>query len=94
MRIAGETIVAAAIKLDGTVYSVPAPGRHHNVMRHMWDTWGDKPGEERFIRGETQGFITSTGRFVMRKPAVRIAKRAGQIEEPQWPPLLYSEDLW
>lgn len=35
VRIAGETIVAAAIQLDGTVYSVPAPGRHHNVMRHV-----------------------------------------------------------
>ena len=72
MRIDGETIETAAIMFEGRVYTVPRPGRHHNVMRHMWNTWGDKPGEERFIRGETQGFVTSTGRFVncqSREPA-------------------------
>jgi hypothetical protein len=41
-----------------------------------------------------QGFYTSAGRFVDRVEAVEIAKAAGQITEPKWPPQLYSEDLW
>lgn len=98
MRIDGETIETAAILFDGVVYTVPRPGRHHDVMRHMWTQWGDKPGEERFIRGETQGFVTSTGRFVGRSKALRIVKAAGQpqIDHPALNVggRLYSEDLW
>lgn len=43
---------------------------------------------------ETQGFVTSAGRFVRREPAARIAKAAGQIESTKFGRALYSEDLW
>lgn len=90
-----ETIEKAAIHYKGTVYSLPRPGRHCDVIRHIWECLGDKPGEEREIHCETQGFLTSTGRFVRREPAMRIAKRAGQLTVGKFQPnTLFSEDLW
>jgi len=77
-------IIAAAIYQDGVIYSVPAPGRHHDVMVALRSL--DRPYE--------QGFLTSTGLFVRRKLAALIAKEAGQITEPKWGDQLYSEDLW
>lgn len=95
IRVEGETIEVAAILYEGTVYSLPRPGRHCDVIRHIWEKLGDKPGEERHIRGETQGFVTSTGRFVRREPAMRIAKAAKQLTEGKFQPCaLFSEDLW
>ena len=41
-----------------------------------------------------QGFLLSDGRFARRKAAASVALRAGQIEKLNWPPNLYSEDLW
>lgn len=89
MRIEGETIETAAILFKGIIFTLPRPARHHDVMRLVWETYGDE-----VIGSETQGFVTSTGRFVRREPAVRIAKKARQIEAPKFPPKLYSEDLW
>ena len=39
-----------------------------------------------------QGFYTSYGRFVDRKEAMNIAKKAGQVETDN--ETLYSEDLY
>lgn len=80
--------MAAIRDHDGTVYSVPRPGRHHHVI-HLMASKGLKTP----ITGE-QGFVTSDGEFVRRTPAGRIAIKAGQIKELKWPPQMYSEDLW
>jgi hypothetical protein len=45
------------------------------------------------VNNLTQGFITSQGRFVDRAEAKKIAIKAGQIAESEFPQL-YSEDLW
>lgn len=84
-------IVAAAIFTpDREIVSLPAPARHHNIIRHIVDNMGyDSVGY-----GFEQGFIDNDGVFLRRKPAARIAKKAGQIEELAHPPNLYSEDLW
>jgi hypothetical protein len=83
------TIVAAAIRdHDGTVYSVPRPGRHHHVIRLMVEAGRPKP-----ITGE-QGFVLEDGRFVNREEGAQMALASGQIEELHWPPDLFSEDLW
>lgn len=83
------TIEMAAIRdHDGTVYTVPRPGRHHHVIRLMADKGIATP-----ITGE-QGFVTSEGKFVRRTIAGQIAIKAGQIEVLKCPPQLYSEDLW
>lgn len=90
----GEAIVAAAhlYRLDGsedpravpTIVSAPPPARHHNLF-----ALAGKPDES--------GFLTSSGRFVGREEALRIASRAGQalIDHPgRHARQLFSEDLW
>lgn len=89
-----ETIVAAAIQVEGVTISLPKPARHGQVIhaaeamqlpRHM-------------ITPACQGFITSEGRFVNRVMAKQIAHRAGQrqlrSEAERHDRDLFSEDLW
>lgn len=84
-----ETIVAAAIRVGGIVYSVPRPGRHHDVFKAMTER------EAAASRLEDQGFVTSTGRFVNRAEAADLARAANQlIREPTPADTLTSEDVW
>lgn len=86
-------ITGVAITLDGIVYSLPAPNRHHNVIHYVIDvTDGD-------VRPYVQGFITSSGEFLDRKQAMQLAMANGQLnrrpgEQFYQGPELYSEDLW
>lgn len=50
---------------------------------------------ERYPGGEDQGFVTECGRYIMRKPAMMIAIRSGQVEEGETinRSKLFSEDL-
>ena len=92
-----ETIERAAIKIDDTVHSVPKPGRHHDVIRVVYDATG------KTVFGE-QGFVTSTGRFVNRRVARKIAENAKQLiagrrDNDGIPYVatddrLFSEDVW
>jgi hypothetical protein len=86
-----EMIIRAAIRHDGTAYSLPAPARHHNVIALMI---GDGlPSES--CRLQNQGFVTSTGRFVDRYEGFRVARAAGQLwRSPTPPDMLTSEDVW
>lgn len=88
-----ERIERAAILLaDGRVFDAPRPGRHHTIINEILPASG---ASGRDI--EEQGFVTSTGAFVRRKPAWRIAERAGQLLEraPTGPRgTLFSEDVW
>lgn len=87
-----EKIVAAAVLAKGIILTVPAPGRHHTVLNAM----DIELGLCALTLGppDSQGFTTSTGRFVGRKEAAEIAVAAGQIKAPKWGDVLYSEDLW
>ena len=68
------------------VWTVARPGRHCDLM-----LVGDPKAEERM----ESGFVTSTGRFVDRHEAFRIAKAAGQLlERAHGGPQLFSEDVW
>jgi hypothetical protein len=84
-----ETIEAAAICVEGVVYSVPRPGRHHHVFKVM---------PEHVAKAShlnDQGFVTSMGRFVDRREAALIARAANQlIREPTPSYMLTSEDVW
>lgn len=82
-----ETIVSVAIEQGGLIVSQQPPARHDYLIRKM-------PEAMRPILPKQQGFLTSKGRFVGRYEAVLIAHAAGQIEKLQWPPELFSEDLW
>lgn len=82
-------ITHVAIKHAGKVHSLPAPNRHHHVIRAM----GGIPGPD------IQGFLDDTGRFLTRKQAFRLASANGQIIRPTDPSTyqgdqLFSEDLW
>lgn len=81
-------VVAAAIRQDGKIYSMPPPMRHGHVI-HSMVTKGCKTP----ITGD-QGFLLSNGKFADRKVAGVIAVAAGQIKELSHPPRLYSEDMW
>lgn len=79
-------IVAAAIKMDGNVYGLPAPARHHDIIRHLASLGYDTPIKEE------QGFIDDTFGFMDRQQAAASAYTAGQIENPK--DKLFTEDLW
>lgn len=87
-----ETIIAAAVRAFNVVLMVPRPGRHHNVLNNFAQATDINMVEN--SAPEDQGFVTSTGRFVRREEGAKIALAAGQIARLNWPPLLYSEDLW
>jgi len=81
-------IVAAAVFLDGTIYQLPQPKRHADIL-HMMSAQG-----LRAQRGD-QGFVAETGKFVCRKFAAQIAKHEGQVTDLINPSIgLFSEDLW
>lgn len=81
------TITGVAAQLDGFVFTAPRPKRHHNIL---WDAAKFGLGHDL----HDQGFVLQDGRYVDRLEGARIALETGQIERLQWPPLLYSEDLW
>jgi hypothetical protein len=84
-----ERIVAAAIEYRGLTFSVPAPGRHHNVLHLMFEYNIPMEAQRR------QGFLTSSGRFVDRIEACKIARAADQIIKKTGPDgELFSEDVW
>lgn len=89
-----ERIIAAAVQVEGVTISLPLPARHGQVLAAM----DAMHLPEYQLHRATQGFLTSTGRFVNRVQAKQIAHMAGQ---PQLRPEherhqrdLFSEDLW
>lgn len=94
-------VATAFLTRDGEVLSLPRPARHPHYYwlynftcrGEGWDfPWVGWTAEK--LEGSKQGFITHDGRYVGRKEAAKIAIREGQIEKLNWPPQLYSEDLW
>lgn len=86
------TIVAAAIKVDDQVFSVPAPGHHANVRIEAL-----KNGSTAVLMFRAvYGFLTDEGVFLNRKQAIDHALRVGQPLKCRTPHALglYSEDLW
>lgn len=81
-------IVSAAIYAGGVIISLPRPARHAHVLASASGMLG--PFQE------TQGFLTSEGRFVDRVEARFIAYRAGQNPGKSGGDSmeLFSEDLW
>jgi hypothetical protein len=84
-------ILQAAILQDCIVWTVARPGRHPDVIRLMV-----KSGVPAPIVG-IQGFITNDGDFHMRRKALMIARREGQLLKPDEKrdgDELFSEDVW
>lgn len=80
-----ERIVKAAVRKNGQVYTGK---RHHEILNNI------KPFGA--LKGSEQGFVTSTGRFVGREEARRIALDCGQVrkEDLRTNNLIFSEELW
>ena len=89
-----ESIVAAAIQVEGVTISLPLPARHGQVL-HAAEAM-QLPSH--MLHAACQGFLTSEGRFVNRVQAKQIAHMAGQSQlRPQRERHdrdLFSEDLW
>lgn len=84
-----ESIVLAAVRTGTGHYStVERPGRHADVVDHLINS-----GVKLSLFVE-RGFITSEGRFVGRKEALRIAKGAGQVDKNTDITELHSENVW
>lgn len=85
-------ITHVAVHYDGRVWSLPAPNRHHDVIRHIASETGDG------IQGpNAQGFVDDAGRFLRRAQAYLLAARNGQLKRRPGGYQgtdLYSEDLW
>lgn len=92
-----ERILCAAVKRKSSrdckpydnpndICNVELGYRHHDI-------WMRFPNELSFESND-QGFFTSTGRFVNRHEAFRIAQEANQISRKDGPDVLISEDLY
>ena len=82
------TIVAAAVKRDGVVFTGV---RHGHVIKSMVEV-GFLTDMKDPIREEEQGFIASDGKYYSRQEAREIAINAAQVNPDHG--TLYSEDLW
>jgi len=79
-------IVQSAIRYKGEIY---VGRRHSDVITLM----SKIPNMPKPIQGE-QGFVDAKRNFYDRITAGKIAIECGQIEKLNWPPRLYSEDLY
>jgi hypothetical protein len=80
-------IIGVALKIGEDLYFASRPARHDTMINMAF-----KDGHPAPVGG-VQGFLTDTGQFVDREEAASIAQTHMGITL-QWPPLLYSEDLW
>lgn len=83
-------IVAVAVKVGGTISSLPPPNRHHNIL-HTLPPRDNVPFYE--------GFLDDQGAFLDRRSAFQLASANGQLNRRPGPqfyqgPELFSEDLW
>lgn len=88
-------IEQAAIMLDDTIYTLPRPARHSDVMAML-----GAAGGRWLLANGSQGFTTNEGGFVDRILGAKIAREAGQIiarldgHTNTDGRDLFSEDLW
>lgn len=87
-------ITHVAIRFEGVTYSLPAPNRHHDVIRHIAETTGAATVD---AHGDDQGFLDESGRYLNRKQALISAELNDQLKENSLGEKLgelYSEDVW
>ena len=82
-------ITAAAICIDGTIFTLPKPARHAQLMVMAESQAGRWPDHDE------QGFVNEHGEFMTRAQAFNEAMRCEQFtNEALAPGMLFSEDLW
>ena len=87
-------ITHVAVNYSGDIYALPAPNRHHNVIRMI-----AKENGVGISGPDIKGFVDSLGYFLNRSEAYVLALQNGQLKRDSDPKLyqgkeLYSEDLW
>jgi len=88
-----EAILCAAVLMEGSVFSLPAPKSHVDILNGICQM----TGRESVSNLEAlEGWRTTTGRFLSRKEAVSCALNANQIACHLICPEigLTAEDLW
>lgn len=90
------TITAAAIKFGDLVCWLPAPARHHHILRSVVANFKGR-SDAGYLR-EVQGFMTDQGEFLGREDAYAHAHNCKQLLERKPGQYngneLFSEDLW
>lgn len=83
-----------AIRFQGKIWSLPAPNRHHNVIRMIVRETGVQTVDVDLR--DDQGFLDENGTYYGRAPALVHALACGQLKDRPEPmaQYLYSEDLW
>lgn len=84
-------VKAAAILVDGEVWTLPRPVRHCHLIE-VWSNSHWQNGKPGRIGEHIQGFVDDKGNFIDRQTAAEIAFACGQIDKPK--KTLFSEDLW
>lgn len=86
-------ITHVAIRVNGKVFSLPPPFRHHHILYVVLPGLGVS---YRDANEREQGFLDASGRYLTRRQAMVSAKLNGQFKpgHPTCAEELYSEDLW
>lgn len=84
-----RTVVAAALRCEEVVFSMPQPARHHDLLHKV-----NLMGIERSHYQLEQGFLLSDGSFATRGEAAEVAIAAGQVKHRNLCTPFSSEDLW
>jgi hypothetical protein len=77
---------AAVLGVDGWVYYMTRPARHHNIIRAMM--------VEHSMPAESQGFLLDSDEYVTRGEAKNSAVLNNQMLKSTSDKHLYTEDLW
>ncbi len=83
-----EITGVALIATDGTMWTLPPPYRHGDIIFILAGRGHKTP-----IKGE-QGFVLNDGKFINREDALKLARDNGQLLKEHNPKYLFSEDLW
>ena len=82
-------ITNVAIKVNSTVYSLPSPNRHHDLIRLAIESGEPKPIDG---HGENSGFLDDEGHFLNRNTAGAVAFKSGQTKTRI--KRLNTDDVW
>ena len=86
-------ITHVAIRFRNKIYSLPAPARHCDVIKHIVETTGYTTISVDMHR--EQGFLDTNGLFLDRAAAYVRAQGNGQLTaKGHKEGVLFSEDLW
>lgn len=82
-------ILTAAVKTsDGVIHIMPRPKGHDDIVHALWKA------KEYKRKIKIEGFLADDGNFYNRREAGKIAMNSGQVTKLEYPPTLFSEDIW